>query len=169
LLTLVVGLSLAELGTSLLDCSPLGCRSRGHVKVTGSRGKRQAVDKVFLKVCEALVAQEILFRRKGTEISALALAAAEVRVVGGEVDKAGEVVFAVKLKQGLESRQSSEVEGLSRLEAIDLGSLTLENDLVLLVAGAECNDRKLGVGRDGKVARVAEVVFGFSKCRAGYW
>jgi hypothetical protein len=169
LLTLVVGLSLAELGTSLLDCSPLGCGSSRHVKVAGGRGKGQAVDKLLLKVGEALVAQEVLFRRKGTEVSALALAAAKVGVVSGEVDQAGEVVLAVKLKQGLESRQSGEVEGLSRLEAVNLGSLTLKNDLVLLVAGAECDNGKLGGGRNGEIAGVAEVVLGFRKGRAGHW
>ena len=89
--------------------------------------------------------------------------------VGGEVDKAGEVVFAVKLKQGLESGKASNVEGLSRLEAVNLGSLTLKDNLVLFVARAKCDNGELSSGRDGEIAGVAEVVLGFSKCSAGYW
>jgi hypothetical protein len=89
-------------------------------------------------------------------------------VDAGEVDKTGEVVFAVKLEQGLESGQTSELNRLGGLEMLDLKSLTLENDLVLVVAGAECEkSRKLSSCRDSEVAWVAEVVLGFDESRAG--
>jgi hypothetical protein len=126
------------------------------------------VNKLLLKVCEALVAQEVLLRGESTKVSALALVTEKVGVVSREVDKAGEVVFAVKLEQGLKGGETSDVEGLGRLEAVDLGSLTLEDNLVLLVARAECDNGKLR-SRDGEIAGVAEVVLGLSECSAGYW
>jgi len=170
LLTLVVGLSLAELATRLLDCSPLGCGSGGHVvELTRGRSEGQAVHKLLLKVCEALVAQKVVLGRECTEIGALALVANVLCGFGGKVDQASEVVFAVKLEQGLEGRQTSKGKSLSRLKALDLGSLTLENDLVLLVAGAECDNGEFGSSRDSQIAGVAEVVLSFRERCARKW
>jgi hypothetical protein len=164
-LTLVVRLGLAKDGAGLLDDLPLGC---GHVvKLAGGRGERQAVDKLLLKVGEALVAQEVVLRREGTEVSALALVTEELSVVGGEVDEAVEVVLAVKLKQGLKGGETVEVESLDRFEVVDLGGLTLENNLVLLVTRAEGDNGKFRSNRDGKIAGVAEVVLSLGNGGAG--
>jgi hypothetical protein len=95
------------------------------------------VDKLFLKVCETLVAYEILFRGEGNEIGTLALAAEEMGVVGrGELNKASKIVLAVKLEQRLKGWQSSEAEGCG-LNEFDLGGLPFKDYLVFLVAGAE--------------------------------
>ena len=60
-----------------------------------------------------------------------------------------------------------EVEGLSRLQVVNLGSLTLENNLVLLVTRAKGDDGQLRSRRDGKVAWVAEVVLSLGDGSAG--
>jgi hypothetical protein len=170
LLTLKVALGLVGRAALLLDRSPLGCGRSGHVaEVACSRGKGQAVNELLFEICETLVAQEVLVRWEGSEIEARALVAEELGVVGaGEVDKTGEVVFAIKLEQGLESGQTSELNRLGGLEMLDLASLTLENDLVLVVTGAESKkSRELSSCGDSEVAWVAEVVLGFDKSRAG--
>jgi hypothetical protein len=93
------------------------------------------VYKVLLKVGETCVAQEVFLRREGTEVGALALITSEVSVLAcGEVDESVEVVFAVELEQRLKGGQTGEVELLCRLEVLDVGGLTLKNNLVLLVA-----------------------------------
>jgi hypothetical protein len=129
------------------------------------------VNKVFLKVGKAGVAQEVLLRCEGTEVGALALAAKELSVLAcGEVDKAVEVVFAVELEEGLKGGQTGEVELLRRLEVLDLGGLTLEDNLVLLVAGAKSKcGGKLSGCRDCEVSWVAEVVLSFREGCAGQW
>lgn len=101
------------------------------------------MDELLLKVGKALVAEEVVFRREGTEISALALVAEELSVVGREVDKTVEVVLAVELEQGLKGGQAVEVERLDRLDAVRLGRLALEDHLVLFVTGAKCDNGKL--------------------------
>jgi hypothetical protein len=108
----------------------------GHVASSGR--ERKTVAKILFEVGEALVAHEILFRGEGNEIGTLALATKKMRVLGvRELSKAGEIVFAIKLEQGLEGREASEVEGLCGLKLLDLGGLTLKNNLVLLVARAK--------------------------------
>lgn len=129
------------------------------------------MNEFLFEIREALVAYEILLRGEGNKIGALSLAANEVCVLGsGKMDKAGKVVLAVELKQRLEGGKAGEVEGLGRLEVLDLGSLTFENDLVLLVAGAKCEDsRQVSRYRNGEVSGVAEVVLGLSERRARQW
>lgn len=164
-LTLEVRFSLAEGGAGLLDCLPLDC---GHgVELASGGGERQAVDKLLLEVGEALVAQEVVFRREGAKVSALALVTEELGVVVGEVNKAVEVVFAVELKEGLKGGKAVEAEGLHRLNIVNLGSFTLENNLMLLVTGAESDNGEFRGSRDGKIAGVAEVVLSLGDGSAG--
>jgi len=126
------------------------------------------VHKILLKVREALVAYEILLRGECNKVSSLALASKELCVVGsGELNKTGEVVLAVELKKGLKGRKASEVEG-SWLDDVNLGSLTLEHNLVLLVTGAQ--SKRVGqLSRDGEVTGIAEVVLGLGDGSAGEW
>jgi len=99
--------------------------------------KGQAVAKLLLKVGEALVADKVFLRGEGTEVGALTLVTDEVGVISRrELHKAGEVVLAVELEKRLKGWQSVEVEG-GGLNELDLGALSLEDYLVLLVAGAK--------------------------------
>jgi hypothetical protein len=129
------------------------------------------VNKVLLKVGEAGVAQKVLFGGESTEIDTLTLAVKELSVLGcGEVDKAVEFVFAVKLEERLKGGQTGEVKLLHRLEVLDLVGLTLKDNFVLLVAGAKSKcSGKLSGCRDGEVSRVAEVVLSFRERCAGQW
>ena len=87
---------------------------------------------------------------------------AEFHQLGGGVsDKASEVVLAVKFEEGLESGQASKSE--DRLDLVDLGSLTLEDKLVLLVGRAKSQLLR----RDGEIPGVAEVVLSLNRERAG--
>lgn len=126
------------LGVRNLDGSLLGCRACHVGELAGGGGHGQTLHKLLFEVGKALVAYEILFRGERNKFSSLALAAEELGVLGGgELDKTGEVVLAVELEERLESGETREVEGLCRLKCLDLGSLTLKNNLVLLVTGAE--------------------------------
>jgi len=65
------------------------------------------VDKLLFKVGEALVADKVVLRGEGDEVSALALAAEELGVLGGgERNKTREVVLAVELEKRLESGET---------------------------------------------------------------
>jgi hypothetical protein len=130
----------------------------------------ESVNVLLLKVGEALVTYEVLLLSERNEVSALALASEEVGILSSlERHKTSEVVLAVKLKQGLESWQTVEVEGVSWLSNLDLGSLSFKHYHVLLVTWAESEGcRQLGCG-DGKIPRVAEVVLSLDKWRAGDW
>lgn len=118
---------------------------------------------VFLEVGEASVAHEIFVGGEGDKVSALALVTTRVCVLdGGKVDKPGELVVAVKLEERLKGWETSKLAGLRRF--VDLGSLALEDHLVLLVARAERQEcRELSRRRHGKITRVAKVVLCFGK------
>lgn len=119
--------------------------------------------KVLFEVGEARVAYEILFRGEGTEVGALALVANDVSVVRGrELNKACEVVLAVELEQGLECWQSVKLKG-GGLGELDLGRLSLEDNLVLLVAGAKGERSREFRSRYSQVPWVAEVGLGLGK------
>jgi hypothetical protein len=122
------------------------------------------VDKIFFEIREALVADKVLFRVESDQISALALAAQELGVLGrGESNESGEVVLAIKLEKRLKGRETGEVEGLGTLGQLDLSGLSFEDYLVLLVTGTKGErSRQLGC-RDSQVTGVAKVVLSLNK------
>lgn len=123
--------------------------------------------KLFFKVGEALVAYKVLLTGKGNKVGALALVAEELSVLSSrELNKAGEVVFAVKLEEWLEGWQTVEVECLSRLKVLGFSGLSFEDNLVLLVTWAECGQSG-SRSRNSEVSGVAKVVLRLGK--GGGW